>query len=276
MYSDLLIRRLQSLNSEDLSSILAGGLRIPEKKLRGMRHANLVMLGSEKLRSAAGSSTVNLTRDPHEFPYKQLLIDVADKLTPGITPLSWTRFRLKDDHKEEEIEQVVLDLFEEQARKWWNKLADEKREEFVDGINSVLHAEDSFTGTIDKGVAPFLQQQAIEQLVQSGLIAGLAKMSAGGALGAIGVSVVGQLGWIILLQTVGWMAGLKIAVFGIGGYGSVGGAVAWLGSAAIGTAVALPGMVALVDGAAYRKTVPTTIMILAKSRINCLIEEQVN
>ena len=82
-----------------------------------MPHADLVMLCSAKLRSAAGSSTANLTRDPHEFPYKQLLIDVADKLTPGLTPLSWTKFRLKDDHKEEEIEQLVLDLFEEQARK---------------------------------------------------------------------------------------------------------------------------------------------------------------
>jgi hypothetical protein len=113
-----------------------------------------------------------------------------------------------------------------------------------------------------------LQQQVIEQLIQSGLIVGLARISAGGLLGAVGISVVGQLGWIILLQAVGWMAGLKIAVFGIGGYGAAGGAVAWLGTAAIGSAVALPGMIALIDGPAYRKTVPTTIMILAKSRIN--------
>lgn len=59
----------------------------------------------------------------------------------------------------------------------------------------------------------------IKRVIQSGLIAELSEVSAGGALGIVGISVVGQLGWLILLQTVGWMAGLKIAVFGIGGYG---------------------------------------------------------
>jgi hypothetical protein len=86
----------------------------------------------------------------------------------------------------------------------------------------------------------------------------------------VGVSLIGQLGWVILVQTLGWMAGLKIAVFGIGGYGALGGAVTWLGSAAVGGAVALPGLVVLVDGPAYRKTVPTTIMLLAKTRLNGL------
>jgi uncharacterized protein YaaW (UPF0174 family) len=265
---DLLIQRLQSLNDEDLHSILCAGLRVPEKKLGGLSHDELVLFGSIELRYAAGSSTLSLTRKPHTFPYKQLLIDVADKLSPGITPLSWTKFRLNDEHEEEEIERVVLDLFEEQVRKWWSKLPAQKREEFVNGINSVLRAEQDAAKPIAGGVAPFLQKQALEQLIQGGLIAGLAKVSAGGLLGVAGVSIVGQLGWIILLQTVGWMAGIKIALFGIGGYGAAGGAVAWLGASAIGTAIALPGLVALADGPAYRKTVPTTIMILARSRIN--------
>ena len=273
MSSDLLIRRLQDLAPEDLSSILVGGLRIPEKKLQGVNHADLVTLCSAELRSAAGSSTVNLTRAPHKFAYKQLLIDVADKLSPGITPLSWTKFQLKDAHEEEEIERVILDLFEEQARQWWNKLTNEKRIEFVDGINSLLRADEQVNDPVKKGITPFLQQQAIEQLIQTGLVVGLAKLSAGGALGAVGISVIGQLGWLILLQTVGWMAGVKIAVFGVGGYGAAGGAVAWLGSAAIATAVTLPSAVALIDGPAYRKTVPTTIMILAKSRINSFIDD---
>ena len=267
---DLLTQRLQSLVVDDLRSLLIGGLRLDEKKLEGLRHTDLVILCSAKLRSAAGSSTLNLTRGSHEFHYKQLLIDVADKLTRGGTPLSWTNYRLKDGHKEEEIEQVVLDLFEERARRWWRKLSETKRQEFVDGINSALHSDENVASRVKQGVAPLLQQQAIEQLIQTGLIAGLAQVSAGGALGVVGVSLIGQLGWVILVQTLGWMAGLKIAVFGIGGYGALGGAVTWLGSAAIGSAVALPGMVLLVDGAAYRKTVPTTVMLLAKTRLNGL------
>lgn len=93
-------------------------------------------------------------------------------------------------------------------------------------------------------------------------------MSAGGIFGVVGVSLVGQLGWVILVQSVGWMSGMKIAIFGIGGYGAMGGAVTWLGSAAIGGAVALPGLVALADGPAYRKTVPTTIMLLARTGLD--------
>ncbi len=271
MSDDLLMQRLKELCANDLKTLIVGGLRLPESKVHGVEHADLVTLCSVELRAAAGSSTVNLTRDSHAFPYKQLLIDVADKLARGSTPLSWTKYRLKDEHTEEEIEQVVLDLFEEQARKWWQNLSEKKQEKFVDGINSVLLANldiESTTSSVKPGAAPFLRQQALEQLIQTGLIAGLARASAGGLLGVVGVSVIGQLGWAILVQTLGWMTGLKIAIFGFGGYGALGGAVALLGGAAIGSVVALPGLVALVDGAAYRKTVPTTIMLLAKSRLD--------
>jgi uncharacterized protein YaaW (UPF0174 family) len=270
MSQDLLTQRLQSLVIDDLRSLLVGGLRLDEKKLEGLQRTDLVMLCSAKLRSAAGSSTLNLTRSPHEFPYKQLLIDVADKLTQGNTPLSWTKYRLNDEHHEEEIEQVVLDLFEEQARRWWQKLSEKNRNDFVDGINAAMNCDENVASQIKPGATPFIQQQAIEQLIQSGLIAGLSQVSAGGALGIVGISLVGQLGWLILLQTVGWMAGLKIAVFGIGGYGALGGAVTFLGSTAAGGAVALPGVIALADGPAYRKTVPTTVMLLAKTRLNQL------
>lgn len=266
MSQDLLMKRLESLSADDLRSLLISGLRVDANKLEGLDHADLVMLCSAKLRSAAGSSTVNLTRHSQKFPYKQLLIDVADKLTQGVTPLSWTKYRLKDEHREEEIEQVILELFEEKVRRWWRKLPGAKRLEFVDGINSVLHSGDGVKNLSKKGATPLLQQQAIEQLVQTGIITGLSQVSAGGALGVMGVSLIGQLGWVILVQTLGWMAGLKIAVLGIGGYGALGGAVTWLGAAAIGTAVALPGTALLVDGTAYRKTVPTTLMLLAKTR----------
>jgi uncharacterized protein YaaW (UPF0174 family) len=270
MSQDLLIRRLQNLSDEDLMSLLAGGLRLDQTKLEGLSHSDLVIRCSAELRSAAGSSTMNLARDSHEFPYKQLLIDIADKIAPGTTPLSWTKYRLKDEHKEEEIEQVVLDFFDEQVRGWWQKLSEVKRDEFVNGINSVLSGDRDISGPVSKGAMPFLKRQTIENLVQGGLVGGLAKVTAGGALGVVGVSLVGQLGWVILVQTVGWMAGLKIVIFGLGGYGAVGGAVTALGSVAMGSAVALPGMVALVDGPAYRKTVPTVVMLLAKTRLNRL------
>ncbi|MEH6590212.1 MAG: hypothetical protein V7746_08155 [Halioglobus sp.] len=265
MHEDLLIKRLQSMSWDDLKSISVGGLRLSESKIEKLPHSDLVLLCSTELRAAAGSSTRNLTRKAHDFPYKQLLIDVADKIAPGNTPLSWTKYRLKDEHEEGEIEKIILGHFDAQARNWWRKLSKKKRDEFVDGINSILCGDQA---SIQRGKTPYLQQQALEQLIQTGLIAGLSKASAGGILGVVGISVVGQLGWVILIQALGWMTGLKIAIFGIGGYGAMGGAVTWLGGAAIGSVVAIPGLVALVDGPAYRKTVPATIMLLAKTQLD--------
>ena len=91
-------------------------------------------------------------------------------------------------------------------------------------------------------------------------------------MGMAGVSVIGQIGWLIIVQTLGWMAGLKIAIFGLGGYGAFGGAVTFVGATAVGTAVALPGFVLLADGPAYRKTVPAVVMLLAKTKLNQLVE----
>ena len=231
--------------------------------MNGLAHTELVEVCDRELRSAAGFSSTNLIRRKRnqKLPYKQLLIDVADRLAPGATPLSWTQYRLGDSHQEEDIENHVLALFEERARKWWGKLSDRKRAGFVDGINAVK-----------EGAAPLIKRQAVENLIQAGLVTGLSKVAAGGLLGVAGVSLVGQMGWLILVQTVGWMAGIKIAVFGVGGYGTFGGAVTATGVTAIGAVVALPGLVLLVDGPAYRKTVPTTIMLLAKTRLDNLTE----
>ena len=147
-------------------------------------------------------------------------------------------------------------------------MPEEKRGQFIDGINAVLEGTHESAGVLKQGTAPLIQQQAIENMIQAGLVTGLSKISAGGMLGLAGVSLIGQMGWLILVQTVGWMTGLKIAVFGIGGYGALGGAVTFLGATAVGAAVAVPGLVYLLDGPAYRKTVPTTVMLLAKTRLN--------
>ena len=40
------------------------------------------------------------------------------------------------------------------------------------------------------------------QLIQTGLVAGLSQVSAGGALGVPGASLVGQLGWVILVTII--------------------------------------------------------------------------
>ena len=61
--------------------------------------------------------------------------------------------------------------------------------------------------------------------------------------------------------------GLKIAIFGLGGYGALGGFVGSLGGTIIGGVLGLPSLLVWVDGPAYRKSVPTVIMMLARTRV---------
>ena len=268
--SDLLLKRLRALRKADVKALLTEGLLVSDDDLQGLKKEGLVLRCSKDLRSAAGSSTRNLFRGDHEFPYKQLLIDVADKLTEGATWLSWTKYTLGDSHPEAEIEDAILQMFEERARKWWVALTDRQKAKVTEGLQNLLKGQAVGDIKFDGGPKSFVMQQLIENVIQQGIIFGLSKVSIPGLTGALGASVVGQVGWLVLLNTVGWMGGLKIAVFGIGGYGALGGAVGTLGSTVIGGALGIPTLFIFVDGPAYRKTIPTVLMLLARTRADSL------
>jgi hypothetical protein len=264
---DVLMRRLRKLKVGDLRTILTGGLRVDEKAVCNLKKEELVLFCSKELRSAAGSTTKNRFRGDHDLPYKQILIDVADKLSPGHTPLSWTDYKLGDDHNESEIEDAIARRFEDLAKEWWANLSETAKDEFVKGINDVMGGSAEVRDVLSSGVVgTIVKQQVVETIIQAGIMQGLTKVAAGGVLGALGASVVSQVGWTILLQTVGWMGGVKIAVFGIAGYGALGAAVTGVGSAAIGGALSIPGLLWLADGPAYRKTIPTVVMLIARHR----------
>jgi uncharacterized protein YaaW (UPF0174 family) len=262
---DQLTTRLNILNQNDLKTILVSGLKVDEEIVYGKNKDALIRLFSKELRSAGSSTTAGLLRNDHEFPYKQILIDVVDKLTPGHTPLSWTKYKLEDSHTEVEIEEKIAALFEDKARGWWDSLSDEKKSKFANDIDDALKKQD-VASISNGGMKSFIGQQAIENVIQAGIMKGAASMAASGVMGGVGISIIGQIGWIVLLQTVGWMGGLKIAIFGVAGHGALGGAVTAVGSAAIGAAMSVPTLFALADGAAYRKTVPTVIMLIARLR----------
>lgn len=223
MPSDPLTIRLDLLNQNDLKTILLSGLKVDEEVVFGKSKEVLIRLLSKELRAAASSSTVGLRRDEHEFPYKQILIDVADKLAPGYTALSWTKYKLEDAHTVEEIEEAIAAIFEEKARKWWSGLSEEKKSKFSNDIEIALKAQGVGTVTNGGAIKDFAIQQVIENLIQTGIMNGIGSIAAKGVLGGVGVTLIGQVGWLILLQTVGWMGGIKIALFGIGGYGAAGG-----------------------------------------------------
>ena len=263
--NDRLVQHLKSLDKDNLKGLLTQGLRVSADDLKRLRKPGLVLRCSKELRSAAGSSIRNTLRGDHDFPYKQLLIDVADKLTEGATWLSWTPYTLKDSHSEMEVEETILRLFEERARKWWTKLSPKDKAKFTNGLQDVLTGAHVGDLKLTDGTKSYVTQQVIENIMQNGIIFGLSKVSIPGLTGALGMSVVSQVGWLVLLHTVGWMTGLKIAIFGIGGLGGLGGVVGALGASVIGMVLGLPSLILLLDGAAYRKTVPTVIMLLTRT-----------
>lgn len=267
-HTDILFTRLSRLKKDDIKELLVGGLKVSTDDVTNKNKQDLILMCSKELRSAAGSSTVNIFRKDHEFPYKQILIDVADKLAPGHTILSWTQYKIEDSHTAGEIERAIANLFEERTKLWWSKLSDEKKTEFVNGINTAMGRAEKVREVTNEGVIKsFITQQMIENIIQAGIMSGLLKVSAGGVLGTLGLSVIAQLGWLIVLQTVGWMGGIKFALFGIAGHGAMGGAVAGIGGLAVGSALAIPTLFAFADGAAYRKTVPTVVLLIAKNRL---------
>ena len=267
-HQDELFLRLRLLKKEDLMEILVGGLKVTAESVINKDKQALIHLCSKELRSAAGSSTTNVFREDHEFPYKQILIDVADKLSPGHTILSWTDYKLGDAHTEAEIENTISNLFEERTKKWWKSLSPEKKTEFVGGLNTAMAGSDEVKKVTNSGaLGSFVTQQMIENIIQTGIMSGLGKVAAGGALGTLGVSVIAQIGWLIVLQTVGWMSGVKFLLFGAAGHGAMGGAVSMVGGLAVGGILSIPTIFALADGAAYRKTVPTIILLITKYRL---------
>lgn len=266
LHDDQLFQRLRQLDDDSLHSLLVSGLRLSKDKLVGLDREELILLCSKELRSAAGSSARNFFRDEHEFPYKQILIDVADRLADGFTPLSWTKFKLGDSHSEQEIENVILNVFDERARKWWDKLPEQKKAEFIGGLQSVLDGQLNGKYNPSGGIKSVLTQQVLDSIFQNGVTLGLTQIAAPGLAGLLGVSIVSHIGWLVLVQTLGFMTGIKIAVFGVVGGGALGGAVSLLGVTAVGAALSIPSTLLALDGAAYRKTIPTVLMLLAMIR----------
>jgi uncharacterized protein YaaW (UPF0174 family) len=115
---DTIFQRLRAATDGELRGI-AEALAV---NLSGEREVDVVNL-SKEYRSCAGNSIANLGRGDHDFPYKQILVDVADKEEDG---LGWSDFALSDGSSELEIENALLRNVEAKLRE---KLADCSPEE---------------------------------------------------------------------------------------------------------------------------------------------------
>jgi hypothetical protein len=187
---------------------------------------------SRDIRAAAGHSVLNWLRGPHDFPYKQLLIDVADKMAPGWTPLSWTSYRLGDRHTELDVEETVWSYFDQRVRDRIRGLTAEQRER----LRADTEAELRRLGYGEALVSP---------------------VGAGLAAGTTATVVAPALAYHIALSTASGLAWLKLWWVGHAS------AAAVLGTGGVLFAVLYaPGLVWWLGNTAYRKTIPAALHLI--------------
>lgn len=113
---DTIFERLQSATEQELQEICES------LKIKCTTDVNII---SKKYRAAAGHSVGNVFRSSHQLPYKKILIAVANKLKPGFRG---TDFEIDDNHREEEIEDQILEYLRARCSEKFVKLSEEKRE----------------------------------------------------------------------------------------------------------------------------------------------------
>lgn len=254
---------MDQLDDADLLFLVKNGLGKTEKKYEHYTRNQLKDLISSDLRRLAGHGLANLFRLYHEFSYKQMLIDVADKLSEYRN----SGYQLDDDHTEEEIERRILRLFELKTKAWWKRLSHEEQERFVDEVNRAVTLE--MLNSVNKRtyIKHRISKELMNSIFTKGIIIGMLAVSAGGVVGLIGGSVLSQIGWSIIVRTMGLMTGIKIMISGVGWFS--GKAVFDLvGGLATGLAVFAPSTAYFYLDADYKRTIPTIIMLLSKVHLD--------
>ncbi|ETR74508.1 MAG: hypothetical protein OMM_00153 [Candidatus Magnetoglobus multicellularis str. Araruama] len=252
---DRLFYLLNKLDYEELEYILIKGLRKPKLVKDKIEYSQLVNLISKTLRNTASHSFVNAFRLEHEYPYKQILINVANKLQGNKTI-----YKLDDNHTEEEIEEEIIKLFEERSRKWWASLKSWQKRKIIDEINEMIEAD--LLQKVNKKVLikQRVTKEVMDTIVAKGIVVSLVMVSAGGILGFAGLSLLDVYGWRIVTMFTGWLTGVEIflssgmTLFTLTGALGVGLPI-WIGSTII-----------YENGPNYDKTIPTIIMLLSKVR----------
>jgi uncharacterized protein YaaW (UPF0174 family) len=161
--TDKLDARLRIANRAELDDLLHD-LKLDPAKYRDHSDQQLAKVIGAELRSVAGHSLVNVLRR-RPFPYKQILIDVADKLEPG---LRWTSFKASGPESIEDIEDYIA------------VQVDKRLAALVD----VAKRTDTGQKELQKLLESELRRRGMsQQVVQSALVALAAGTVSGAALG---------------------------------------------------------------------------------------------
>ena len=223
--NDIIFERLKMAKQSELMSI------VNSLNIEDVSSSIPLAYLSKKYRQAAGHSMINIARGDHSLPYKRILIDVADKLNPGF---KWTPYKMDDGISEIEIEEKILEFTTTRFKEYFNKLSPEKRK----------IAEEKFRAK--------LTEMGVKQSTVNTTMAALTS----GVIGAAFAPTVGLMLWPYAVYQ------LSIGTIIIPAAAPTLGQAALAGTG-VGIAIAAPLMALTLSGPAYRKTIPTTLNLIA-------------
>lgn len=269
-FNDRLFQLLSELDDSELTSLWTTCLdKKPEDENfeRGNKGHKVIVI-SKEWRAVHGHTLLNQFRNDHDLPWKRILIDVADKMKPGI---GWTEFKIDDHHTEEEIETAILVFFDELVQIHWKSLSEEDRKKMVSKINDSLDHDDEIVRAKGNraGFAP-VTMSSLSTGIGTGLLAGggallLAQTTASGVIGGLLGGVLYQIGFSIVVQVFGWWSGAQLVLSG--------GAVV-----VAGVLVSAPALIAFIANAlmstSYRKTIRATLSLLCAHEMRKQLAER--
>jgi uncharacterized protein YaaW (UPF0174 family) len=258
-YNDRLFDLLGVLDETEIAALWTDAFRRPpsDESFDASPRARRIDLVSREWRAVHGHSLANLRRSDHELAWKRILVDVADKIAPG---WGWTKYRVEDSHREEELEQAILRMYDERMKEMWEKLTAAQKEELAGSLDAEIAR--STHALRQHGTAAAVRSVTVGSLaaaISAGLITGgglmaIAQGSMSLAMGSLPGGVLQQLGFWMAVQLFGTFAGTRIAL---------GSGASLLGGAAIAAPVGVALLAHAAMSTAYRKSVPATIMLLS-------------
>ena len=272
-YDDRLFTLLGELDDHELKSIWETALKRKaeyEDYARGSREYRIACI-SKEWRAVHGHSLRNLARGSHDLPWKRILIDVADKLKPGV---AWTAYRVGDEYTEQEIEDAILGFVNERIQVAWDRMSESERETLAQSVDEELSQADRTFHRSAKGAgARHVTVSSLGAAITAGLLTagGLTALAQGTTAYAVGgllfSGTLSQLGLWVVVRLFGVWTGAQMAASG--GLATVGAALVSLPAFAVFGANA-------VMSTAYRKTVPATVMLLTAHELRRQFQDEGN
>lgn len=222
---DLLHARLQQCSKQELLELL-NDLKLNKDKHAHAEERDLQELVGKELRSVAGYSLGNFFGKKQQLTYRQILIRVADKLTPGI----WSKSPYREDNTgdgEDLIENYISERVRTLAEAQFKKLPPEQRDE------------------VEKQVLAQLRQKGVPSHVLQGVGSALA---AGTLSGAVAAPVMASL----------LFGGFWTWLFGLGAGQLILGGLAGGGPLGLALAGAL-----IANSPSYQKLIPAVVRLIA-------------